>query len=175
MLTAISFISQWCLPTRPIWQNTQRKCLQGQCALPELPLVREIGPVCHLLLCFLSCLWRKKKNNSTFISLLKADFGRQKTWHCIFVLLLKRTLNSLKMVAFSFLIILLLMALLKTFHQSHCCCWSSPGCFLGSPGCQSAKAQTSGPAYARNFPASGREQGMCIHTPIANRQTVFEL
>lgn len=61
MLTAISFISQWCLPTRPIWQNTQRKCLQGQCSLPELPLVRDIGLVCHLLLCFLSCLWRKKK------------------------------------------------------------------------------------------------------------------
>jgi len=62
-----------------------------------------------------------KKITQAFISLLKADFGRQLTWHCIFVFLLKRTLDPLKMMAFSFLIILLLMALLKTSHQLYCC------------------------------------------------------
>lgn len=32
-----------------------------------------------------------KKNPSALISLLKADFGREITWHCIFMLLLENT------------------------------------------------------------------------------------
>lgn len=70
---------------------------------------------------FHACEEEKKTKPLAFISLLKADFGRQITWHYIFVFLLKRTLDPLKMVAFSLLIILLLMALLKTSHQSRCC------------------------------------------------------
>lgn len=97
------------------------------------------------------------------MSLLKADFGRQITWHCIFVLLLKRTLDPLIKVPFSFLIILLLMAFLKTSHQLHCCSWSSPCCFLGSPGCRRAEAWTHPPAFTRIFPPSGREQGTGIY------------
>lgn len=110
-----------------------------------------------------TCVFCFINHNSVFISLLKADFGWQITRCCIFMLLLRRTLYTLKMVAFSFLIILFLMSLLKTSHQLHCWSWSSRGWFLGRPG----------PAYTWICPASGREQTTRVHTPTADRQAVF--
>lgn len=113
---------------------------------------------------------RRKNKQSAFLSPLKAGFGRQITLHCIFVLLLRRTLDSLRMVAFSFFTTLLLMALLKTSHQSHRCSGSSPGCFLGSSAYQSWGLERLTSIFLLAVAGS---RG-CVCTPTANRPSVFK-
>lgn len=135
VLTAISFIhSDIYLQQKEMPAGTARVTRTAPC--------EEDKTLCVFLLCCISCL--KKNTNSVLVSQLKTDFGRKITWHCIFVLLVNTRL--LKRVAFSFLLILLLMALLKTPHQSHHSSWSSPGQFLGSPGWTKAGTSQAAPA-----------------------------